>query len=123
DDEHLARLRVRFRSRPNLTSRLCDLTEAADFADLRGRFDTVVCLNVVEHVHDDLLALRNIRSALQPGGRAIILVPQDQAIYGSLDEVLGHVRRYAAAELRSRMEEAGFAVDGILQFNRITRPG
>ena len=123
DEEHLARLRVRFRGRPNLTSQRCDLTRPADFEDLRGRFDTVVCLNVVEHVEDDLLALGNIRSVLKPGGRAIILVPQDQDIYGSLDKVLGHYRRYSEAQLRSRMEEAGFQWEQALHFNRATRPG
>ena len=123
DAEHLARLRVRFRGRPNLSIRKCDLSDPADFSEFGAQFDSVVCLNVVEHLEDDLGALRNIRSALKPGGRAIILVPQDQAVYGTLDEVLGHVRRYSAAQLQSRMEEAGFAVERILQFNRITRPG
>ena len=123
DEEHLARLRVRFRGRPNLTARRCDLTRPADFEDLRGRFDTAVCLNVVEHVEDDLLALRNIRSALKPGGRAVILVPHDQAIYGSLDKVLGHYRRYSEEQLRTRMEEAGFEIEQMLHFNRVTRPG
>ena len=123
DEEQLGRLRVRFRSRPNLTSRICDLTQPKDFEDLRGQFDTVVCLNVVEHVEDDLLALRNIRSALIPGGRAIILVPQDQAVYGSLDKVLGHYRRYSEQQLRKRMEEAGFEIERMIHFNRVTRPG
>jgi glycosyltransferase involved in cell wall biosynthesis len=123
DDEHLARQRVRFRGRPRMQFRKCDLTRNEDFADLQGQFDTVVCLNVVEHVEDDLTALRNIRSALVPGGRAIILVPQDQAIYGTLDEVLGHFRRYSDVQLRARMEEAGFTVERILYFNRVTRPG
>ncbi len=121
--EHLARLRVRFRGRPNLQIRHCDLCSPADFADLRGQFDSVVCLNVVEHVEDDLLALRNIYSALQPGGTAIILVPQDQAAYGTLDEVLGHFRRYSEDQLRGLMEDAGFEVERMLHFNRITRPG
>jgi len=123
DEEHLGRLRVRFQGRPNLSSRLADLTATPDFVELRGRFDTVVCLNVVEHVKDDLLALQNIRSALEPGGRAIILVPQDQSVYGTLDEVLGHFRRYSAAQLRKRMEDAGFEVERVFEFNHITRPG
>jgi len=123
DEEHLGRLRVRFRGRPNLSSRKVDLTAPGDFEDLRGQFDTVVCLNVVEHVKDDLMALRNIRSALQPGGRAIVLVPQDQSVYGTLDEVLGHFRRYSQAGLKARMEEAGFEVEQIFEFNRVTRPG
>jgi len=123
DEEHLGRLGVRFRGRPNLSSRKVDLTAPDDFTDLRGKFDTVVCLNVVEHVKDDLMALRNIRSALQPGGRAIVLVPQDQGVYGTLDEVLGHYRRYSAEQLKERMEAAGLVVERIFEFNRVTRPG
>jgi SAM-dependent methyltransferase len=123
DAEHLARLRVRFRGRPNLGICRCDLCDAADFAALRGVFDTVVCLNVVEHVEDDLGALRNIFSTLKPGGRAIVLVPQDQKAYGTLDEALGHYRRYSEEQLRARMEEAGFEVERTIHFNRVTRPG
>ena len=62
-------------------------------------------------MEDDLGALRNIFSVLKPGGRAIILVPQDQKAYGTLDEVLGHYRRYSEAQLRARMEKAGFEVE------------
>jgi glycosyltransferase involved in cell wall biosynthesis len=123
DEEHMARLRVRFRGRPNLEVCKCDLCDSTDFKPLLGGFDSVVCLNVVEHVKDDLGALRNIFSALKPGGRAIILVPQDQKAYGTLDEVLGHYRRYSEAQLRARMEEAGFEVERMLHFNRVTRPG
>jgi glycosyltransferase involved in cell wall biosynthesis/phospholipid N-methyltransferase len=123
DAEHMARLRVRFRGRPNLEIRKCDLSDAADFQPLLGVFDSVVCLNVVEHVKDDLGALRNIFSTLKPGGRAVILVPQDQKAYGTLDEVLGHYRRYSETQLRVLMEEAGFAVERMLHFNRVTRPG
>jgi len=123
DDEHVARLRARFQGRPNVSLMRCDLTRAADFEPVQGLADTVVCLNVVEHIADDAAGLRNIASALQTGGRAIILVPQDQRIYGTLDEVLGHYRRYSVTELRTRMEEAGFEVEDVLQFNRVTRPG
>jgi hypothetical protein len=85
--------------------------------------DTVICLNVLEHIPQDWLTLKNIHSTLEPGGTAIILVPQDQKIYGSLDTALGHCLRYSQELLRSRMEEAGFSVDRILEFNRISRPG
>jgi glycosyltransferase involved in cell wall biosynthesis len=123
DEEHLARLRVRFQGRPNFSSRKCDLLSGGDFETLRGSFDTVVCLNVLEHVNDDRRGLDNIRSALERGGRAIVLVPQDQSVYGTLDKVLGHYRRYSALELQARMEAAGFRVEQVLEFNRITRPG
>ena len=64
-----------------------------------------------------------IEPLAEPGGVAIILVPQDQKAYGTLDEVLGHYRRYSEAQLRARMEEAGFRVERMLHFNRVTRPG
>jgi len=123
DAEHLARLQVRFRGRPNLSTGHVDLAESKDFSELRGQFDTVICLNVLEHVGDAMAGLRNIYSALEPGGRAIILVPQGQEIYGTLDEVLGHFKRYSEEDLRARMEEAGFHMERVLHFNHVTRPG
>ena len=123
DEEHMARLRVRFAQRPNLSLIRCDLSSPDDFAPIEARADTVICLNVLEHIEDDALGLRNISRALLPGGTAIVLVPQDQSIYGTLDEVLGHYRRYSEMELRKKMEAAGFQVDRILHFNRVTRPG
>jgi SAM-dependent methyltransferase len=122
EPEHLARLRTRFRNRPKLQVGQCDLTRAEDFRPFSGQVDTVICLNVVEHVKDDNLALQNIASALIKGGRAVILVPQGQNIYGTLDEVLGHYRRYSEQELRQKMERAGLRVEKVLHFNRVTRP-
>jgi glycosyltransferase involved in cell wall biosynthesis len=81
-------------------------------------FDTVVCLNVVEHVRDDVGALRNIRSVLAEGGRAIILVPSGPELFGTLDEVLGHCRRYTEDQLVKVAEQAGFSVVRVLKFNR-----
>jgi len=123
DAEHLARLSMRLRHRPNLEIRRVDLERAEDFEVLVGRVDTVVCLNVIEHVEDDLGALRNLHAALAPGGRAILLVPNDPAIYGTLDEALGHFRRYSRPELTEKLERAGFRLEGLLEFNRISRPG
>jgi len=122
DGEHLARLRARFQHRPRIEVRHCDLANPDDFVPLAGAVDSVVCLNVLEHVEDDMTALRNIRSALKPGGRAIILVPHGQEIFGTLDTVLGHYRRYSHRELQGKAEQAGFRVERILEFNRISRP-
>ena len=81
-------------------------------------FDTVVCLNVVEHIQDDVGALRNVRDALIDGGRAIVLVPFGPKLFGSLDEVLGHCRRYTEEQLAAVSRDAGFEVEEILKFNR-----
>jgi glycosyltransferase involved in cell wall biosynthesis len=81
-------------------------------------FDTIVCLNVVEHVQDDAAALRNVWNVLDPGGRAIILVPCGPKLYGTLDEVLGHFRRYTRQQLIEVAERSGFRVEKVLGFNR-----
>ncbi len=123
DGEHLARLATAFQHRHNLHIRHCDLANPADFAGYENGMDTVVCLNVLEHIEDDLQGLRNIHSALRPGGRAIVLVPHGQEIFGTLDTTLGHYRRYSHQELTAKMEQSGFRVEQMLNFNRISRPG
>jgi glycosyltransferase involved in cell wall biosynthesis len=121
-NEYLARLASRFPQRPNLETRRLDLTNPADFEPLAGQMDTVICLNVLEHIEDDALGLRNIFSALASGGRAIVLVPEGQSVYGSIDVALGHFRRYSEAELKTKMEAAGFVVERVVRFNRVSRP-
>jgi glycosyltransferase involved in cell wall biosynthesis len=100
-----------------------DLEDPACFAPWAGRFDTVVCLNVLEHVRDPLAALRNMRDALAPGGRAVLYVPQGQNRYSSLDEVLGHRCRYSKEMLAGELEQTGFAVEHLQDFNHFGVPG
>src|SRR5579862_1002517 len=122
DQEHLSRLQFRLRHYLNVETRRCDLSKPSDFEPLADSVDTVICLNVLEHIEDDLGALRNIHSALAPGGRAIVLVPCGQEIYGQLDVILGHHRRYSETQLRQVLEQAGFQIERCLQFNRVSRP-
>lgn len=83
------------------------------------KFDTVICLNVVEHLVDDLAVLHNIREVLEDHGRAIVLVPCGPWLFGSLDEVLGHHRRYTRKQLAELVEKAGFQLETMLEFNRV----
>jgi SAM-dependent methyltransferase len=123
DEEHIARIRQRLAHRANFKAWWLDLANPATFDPLREQVDTVVCLNVLEHVDDDRTGLANIYSCLQPGGRAILLVPEGASIYGELDRVLGHYRRYSAEEFASRVRDAGFEIERVFGFNRVTRPG
>jgi SAM-dependent methyltransferase len=123
DWEHLVRLRNGLLHRPVLETAQCDLANPRDFLPFAESMDTVVCLNVLEHLEDDAGALRNIYSALDGGGRAIILVPCGPELFGQMDVVLGHFRRYRKEQLKQRLEEAGFRVEQILEFNRASRPG
>jgi glycosyltransferase involved in cell wall biosynthesis len=100
-----------------------DLSRADDFAPLQHQYDTVIAINLLEHMADEGSALRNIRAALMPGGHAVILVPQNPRLFGSLDAVLGHQRRYTAEQLRATLAANGFTIAQLFDFNRITTPG
>ena len=90
-----------------------------DRSDLaKESIDTIVCLNVLEHIEDDRGTLADFASALPPGGRLALLVPALPSLYGTLDLYLRHYRRYGEAELKAKVEEAGFAVDEIRFLNR-----
>jgi len=93
------------------------------FEGLGGKFDTVLMINVLEHVGDDAQTLRNIFGALTTGGRAIILVPQHPRIYGSLDKVLQHRERYTERRLNESLIDAGFRIEKIFDFNSVSVPG
>ena len=119
--QYLDRLKKLKQTRPYLHVQYTDASEEQTYPE--PQFDTVICLNVVEHLQDDLKALQNIRASLQKDGRAIILVPNGPQLYGSLDRVLGHFRRYTKEQLVDVCERAGFRVEKVLKFNRIGAPG
>jgi glycosyltransferase involved in cell wall biosynthesis len=110
----LQRLRA---NRPYLRITHLDATHADSFPANQS-FDTVIFLNVLEHIADDCGAMRNIFNVLQNGGAAIVLVPNGPKLFGSLDEVLGHCRRYTEKQLTEAGEIAGFKLERLLRFNR-----
>ena len=112
--DSLERLKI---NRPYLRVAGLDATDASSFPAGES-FDTVICLNVVEHLTDDHQALRNIWNALEEGGRAIVLVPNGPKLFGTLDEVLGHCRRYTEDQLLQVGHAAGFQTEQLLKFNR-----
>jgi len=123
DTDHLSELRSRTAYVSNVKLAMCELSSSSDMTPFKETADTVICLNVLEHVADDISGLNNIYECLRPGGVAIILVPQGQSAFGSLDEVLEHKRRYSEQELRRKMADAGLEVKHMIKFNRATWPG
>ncbi|MFN8059590.1 MAG: glycosyltransferase [Vicinamibacterales bacterium] len=121
--EYLAVLKNFAFARPYMGVEQLDLERPAQFDPFVGQFDTVVCLNVLEHVKDPLGALSNMRRALVPGGRLIVYVPQGPSLYSNLDRALEHRRRYTEAALRQELEATGFLVERIEPFNRLSTPG
>ena len=72
-----------------------------------GSVDAVVSANLLEHVPDDVKALREIARVLRPGGRAAIVVPAGPRTYDYYDRFLGHERRYGRGELAAKCRAAG----------------
>jgi SAM-dependent methyltransferase len=78
-----------------------------------GSLDAAVSSNVLEHLPDDVACLRQLHQALRPGGALAVFVPARAELFGSLDESVGHRRRYTRSLLQSRLEEAGFFVEWV----------
>ncbi len=73
-----------------------------------GAVDSVVSVNVLEHVEDDVGELALMHSILRPGGHLCLWVPAVPALYIRLDRTLGHYRRYRRSELGEKLARAGF---------------
>ena len=81
--------------------------------------DTVVCLNVLEHIEDDAGTLADFFALLPSGGRVVLIVPALARLYGTLDEHLHHFRRYEKEELSEKLHAAGFVVEDCRFLNRL----
>jgi SAM-dependent methyltransferase len=86
-----------------------DLTTAA--------FDTAILVNVLEHVEDDRAMLDLLRGLLKPGGSLLLFVPALPWLFGTLDAIHGHHRRYTRASLQSVVERAGFTLRVLRYFD------
>ena len=73
-----------------------------------GSYDTVVLLNVLEHIPDDHQALGDIYESLAPGGKMVLWVPAFESLYGKFDQRIGHYRRYRRHELLALVHKTGF---------------
>lgn len=103
-------LELLFGDRPNVRVGKFDLTAEAPGEFAADPFDSVVCLNVLEHIEDDLFALAQMRDSIASGGNLALLVPAHQFLYGEADRALGHFRRYEKRELTEKLKKTGFVV-------------
>jgi glycosyltransferase involved in cell wall biosynthesis len=105
--------------RPYLKSSYCDVSDLKSFPMSEDGYDTIICLNVLEHVADDRGSLENIKMALAESGRAVILVPQGPWNFGTLDSVLGHQRRYTRETLAKLAADCDMEILELIEFNRV----
>ncbi|MGH9068430.1 MAG: class I SAM-dependent methyltransferase [Acidimicrobiales bacterium] len=110
----LAELRKRFATRPEV-----EVLEASlpGMPSIGEPVESVVALNVLEHIPDDVGALRDLAGMVIPGGRIVLWVPGYPALYGDFDRKVGHVRRYTPATLRAAALAAGLDVEVLKPVN------
>src|SRR5262245_9377381 len=87
-----------------------------------GRMDAVLAFDVIEHLEDDVAALREIRRALRPGGVALVNVPAFPSLWSAKDTANHHRRRYRRADLERALAAAGFQVERITYTNALLFP-
>jgi glycosyltransferase involved in cell wall biosynthesis len=109
DRAYLSLLR-KYADRPNVRLVQVDFSVPDWPFATSAAFDTVICMNVLEHLPNDMEVIRQFYRLLQPGGRLILLVPANPWLYGSLDRALGHHRRYQLGPLVALVTAAGFRV-------------
>lgn len=110
-------LRSQYGHRPNLTVVEADICDPALSSLSAHHCDTAICFNVLEHIADDVAALRSISRILVPGGRLLLIVPALPAIYGTIDVMVGHYRRYLPNSLRAALERADYQIERMAWMN------
>ena len=103
------------------TLRRRNIETYASLAELRRPMDYIYTSNVLEHIADDLATLVELRETLVEGGKIAIFVPAFESIWTTLDDHVGHHRRYTIAGLGEKLVAAGFEVefDEVLRFPRL----
>lgn len=113
------------RAHKNAKAILGDITDAKvqDFF-VDEKIDTILCTNVLEHIENDAGFLDSFHRILKPtNGQLAILVPAHQLMYGTMDKLAGHYRRYSKSELKEKLLAAGFEIQSIQHMNMVALLG
>lgn len=110
------RLVERMRGVDRVTIRHCTSADLIA-SEPERRFDSIVYVNVLEHIANDALELQTASRLLDRGGRLCVFVPAMPSLYSRIDEKSGHYRRYTKSGLRRVVEQAGFRVDRLDYFD------
>jgi SAM-dependent methyltransferase len=87
--------------------------------DESAEHSAVVALNVLEHIEDDVAALRSMGGLLRPGGKVVLIVPAFPSAMSRFDRTIGHFRRYTVASLGTALTAAGLPIEQLRYINPI----
>jgi len=111
-ERFVAALQARYAGDPATTFLQHDITTGTGGLERFG-FDSAVSFNVLEHIADDVAALRNVCSVLAPGATIGLVVPAHPFLRGRFDDLIGHLRRYTVRDLSDKLLHAGFRVERV----------
>jgi SAM-dependent methyltransferase len=115
DPHAVAAMAQRFAGQPEVEARVLDLADGA--IDLGTPVASVIAINVLEHIDDDVGALRALTRMTEPGGTIVLWVPAYMRLYGDFDRAVGHVRRYTPATMTAAIRNAGLAPELVKPVN------
>lgn len=117
-DSYLLRLNEKYSSHKNVSVNRLDLNNIDDYRNIGyEQFDSIIALNVLEHIKDDLFALQELYKMLKKDGILVILVPCHKFLYNVIDINVGHHRRYDKKELLDKIKMTQFNVERMFYFN------
>jgi SAM-dependent methyltransferase len=122
EDELIGYVRRRFAMDPAYSFATLDISRLSpiEMGMLKARhFDSIVSINVLEHVEDDEAAMRAMAGIVAPGGYVSIVVPAHPALYGAYDRMEGHFRRYSRDGLRRLVAKSGLQLVKLHRFNAL----
>lgn len=115
NSKHIRYLNKKYIRYPNISVVKTDLSKRKH--KISKTFDTVICINILEHVKDDKLMLSNIYSLLENNGRLILVLPAYSKLYGTIDKSDNHYRRYDKKDIEDFLLKFGYKIQRIQYMN------
>lgn len=117
DEHYIEQLKNTFPGTNTLSIDLAHVDFPTKYIQLFQAFDTVILLNVLEHIEDEQEAIENCRHLLKPGGSLVVLVPAYSFLFSKMDRELHHYRRYTSKKLFNLVSKKKFNVRKVFYFN------
>jgi len=117
NDNHIKALQKKYKCHKNITVVKTDLSR--NHHKIKDTFDTIICINILEHVEDDMNMLVNFYPLLKKKGKLILMLPAFKKLYGTIDEADNHYRRYNKKEIEQVLDIADFKIKDVYYMNII----
>jgi len=115
---YIKALKEKYSNNENISVCRLDLNNKRDYESIGyKKFDSIIAINVLEHVENDELALVQLFNMLKENGILVILVPSHKFLYNVIDKSVGHFRRYSKKDLEAKIRKTGFTIDKFHYFN------